>query len=59
MAEWFYEAGIGETRAALVADDRILEAWIERDGEGPRVGAVLGARLVEPGRVVLDAPGDP
>lgn len=59
MAEWLYEAGIGETRAALVADDRILEAWIERDGEGPRVGAVLGARLVEPGRIVLDAPGDP
>lgn len=59
MAEWLYEAGIGEARAALVDNDRILEAWIERDGEGPRVGAVVAARLAEPGRVVLDAPGEP
>lgn len=59
MAEWLYEAGIGEARAALVEDGRIVEARIERDGEGPRIGAVLGARLVEPGRVALDAPGEP
>ena len=59
MAEWLYDAGIGETRAALVEDGRIVEARIERASNGPRVGAVLGARLVEPGRVVLDAPGEP
>ena len=59
MAEWLYEAGIGEARAALVADGRIVEAHIERDSEGPRVGAVLGARLAEPGKAVLDAPGEP
>ena len=59
MAEWLYDAGIGETRAALVADARIVEAHIERDGDGPRLGAVLGARLVEPGKLMLDAPGEP
>lgn len=62
MAEWLYEAGIGECRAALVEGDRIVEARIEREGEGPRVGAVVGARLVEAGKgalVALDLPGDP
>jgi hypothetical protein len=59
LAEWLYEAGIGEARAALVADGRIVEARIERESEGPRVGAILGARLVEPGKVVLDLPGEP
>lgn len=59
MAEWLYEAGIGEARAALIDAGRIVEARIEREDEGPRVGAVLGARLVEPGRVKLDLPGDP
>lgn len=59
MAEWLYEAGIGEARAALVENGRIVAARIEREGEGPRVGAVLAARLVEAGRVELDAPGRP
>lgn len=62
MAEWLYEAGIGECRAALVEDGRIVEARIEREGEGPRVGAVLAARLVEAGKgalVALDVPGEP
>ena len=46
MAEWLYEAGIGENRAALVAGDRILEMAIERDDEpGPRLGAILRGRL--------------
>ena len=46
MAEWLYEAGIGENRAALVEGGRILEMAIERDDEpGPRVGAILPARL--------------
>lgn len=65
MAEWLYEAGIGETRAALVEDGEIIEARIERDGEGPRVGAIVGAKLLEAGRggkgalVALDWPGGP
>jgi ribonuclease G len=58
LAEWLYEAGIGEARAALVEagigearaalveDGRIAEARIERPG-GLRVGTVFEARLVE------------
>lgn len=46
MAEWLYEAGIGENRAALVEGGRILEIRIERDEDvGPRAGAVVRARL--------------
>jgi len=62
LAEWLYEAGIGEARAALVDGDDILEARIEREGAGPRVGAVVAARLVEAGKsplVTLDWPGAP
>ena len=65
MAEWLYEAGVGEARAALVEDGEIIEARIEREGEGPRLGAVVGAKLVEAGRggkgalVALDWPGEP
>ncbi|MGQ3102128.1 MAG: ribonuclease [Sphingopyxis solisilvae] len=62
MAEWLYEAGIGEARAALVDGDTMLEARIEREGEGPRVGAIVAARLVEAGKspkVALDWPGAP
>jgi hypothetical protein len=47
LPEWLYEDGIGETRAALVEDGAIAEARIELDRPGPRVGAVLAARLVE------------
>ncbi|MEG3152251.1 ribonuclease [Sphingomonas sp. ZT3P38] len=63
MAEWLYEAGIGEARAALV-DDGIVEARIEVDDGAPRVGAILPARLVEitvrgrEGRVALDGGGE-
>lgn len=46
MPEWLYEPGVGEARAALVADGRIVEARIERPGGLP-VGTVLPARLVE------------
>jgi Ribonuclease G/E len=46
LAEWLYDAGIGEARAALVEGGQILELAIERDGQpGPRPGAVLRARL--------------
>lgn len=47
MAEWLYEAGIGEARAALVSRGRIWKARIEVEGTGPREGAILRARLTE------------
>lgn len=45
MAEWLYEAGIGEHRAALVDDGQIVEVRIERDDGGPRWGSRHCARL--------------
>lgn len=53
MAEWLYEAGIGEARAALVDGGTIVAARIEPDDAGPRLGTVARARLTEitrPGR---------
>lgn len=47
MAEWLYEPGIGEARAALVSRGEIWKARIEVDDGRPRVGAVLHARLAE------------
>lgn len=46
MAEWLYEDGIGEARAALVEGDRILAARIELT-DTLRVGTVARARLIE------------
>ena len=46
MAEWLFEAGIGEDRAALVDDGDIVEMQIDRHDGGPRLGAVLPAKLV-------------
>ena len=46
MAEWLYEEGIGEVRAALVERGQILEAHIEREGRQVRAGAVAQGRLV-------------
>jgi hypothetical protein len=43
LAEWLYEAGIGENRAILVEEDRIIEARI--DWPGLRAGTVADARL--------------
>jgi hypothetical protein len=43
LAEWLYEEGIGENRAILVEDGRILEAEIELPGL--RAGTVLEAHL--------------
>ncbi len=56
---WLYEAGIGEARAALVENDRIIEAAIELDTDALKVGLIARARLVEllpgrRGRVTLD-----
>ena len=48
MPEWLVESGIGETRAALVEGDRIIEARIELDGTIP-AGTILRARLVDVG----------
>ncbi|WP_375401887.1 ribonuclease [uncultured Sphingomonas sp.] len=59
MAEWLYEAGIGENRAALVEGGIIVETAIELLGT-LRLGTVARARLLEarPGRVLLDDRGE-
>lgn len=63
LAEWLYEAGIGEARAALVGGGTILKARIALEGM-LAVGTVAEARLVEAlgggqGRVtLLDGSGD-
>jgi len=44
LAEWLYEEGIGENRAALVEGGRLLEAVIELPGR-LRLGTVMQARL--------------
>jgi hypothetical protein len=55
LAEWLYEAGIGEARAALVEDGTIVKARIELDGL--RAGTVVKGRLRADNRVEL-ADGD-
>jgi ribonuclease G len=49
LPEWLIEHGIGETRAALVDDDRIIEARIMREGVVP-AGTILQAQLKSVGR---------
>jgi hypothetical protein len=44
LAEWLYEAGIGENRAILVEDGAITEAAVELP-DALRVGAVVPGRL--------------
>jgi len=46
MAEWIHERGIGEERAALVEDGRIIEAHIVPDEIGLRAGSVVAGRLI-------------
>ncbi|WP_028965029.1 ribonuclease [Sphingomonas phyllosphaerae] len=53
MAEWLYEDGIGEARAALIAGDRILAARVELP-DTLRVGTVARARLTEKLVATLD-----
>jgi len=48
LPEWLIEKGIGETRAALVADGEIVEARVELDGTIP-AGTILQARLTDIG----------
>ena len=53
MPEWIYEAGIGEARAALVENGRIIEARIAPEESGPRHGTICSGQLIEitrPGR---------
>lgn len=45
MAEWLYEEGIGEARAALIEHGKLVEAQIERESGGARAGAVAQGRL--------------
>ena len=51
MAEWLYEAGIGEVRTALIEDGTIVKARIEL--EGLRAGSVAEGRLRADRRVEL------
>lgn len=53
MAEWLYEDGIGEARAALVDGDRILAVRIELP-DTLRVGTIAPARLIERQVATLD-----
>lgn len=55
MPEWLIERGIGETRAVLVEDRRIVEARILREGIVP-AGTVLRAQLKTVGRNAVASP---
>lgn len=46
MAEWLYEEGIGECRAALVHKGEILEACVEREDKRALAGAIASGRLI-------------
>lgn len=46
MAEWLYEEGIGEARAALIEHGKLVEALIERQSDAARAGSVMQARLI-------------
>ena len=46
MAEWLYEEGIGECRAALIERGAIVEAQIEREGSHVLAGAFAPGKLV-------------
>jgi hypothetical protein len=48
LPEWLVERGIGETRAALVEDGKIIEARIDIDGAVP-AGTILTSRLASAG----------
>lgn len=59
MAEWLYEAGIGENRALLIENGEIAEAFIELPCT-LRAGSVVAARLVSiliPGRRAIAIAG--
>jgi ribonuclease G len=58
LPEWVIEPGIGETRAALIEHDEIIEARVRRDGVTP-AGTILEAKLVAIApRVTVEAGGE-
>ena len=58
MPEWIIEAGIAETRAALIDGDEIVEARVRREGVTP-AGTILEAKLVAVApRVTVEAGGE-
>ncbi|HVH38370.1 MAG TPA: ribonuclease [Sphingomicrobium sp.] len=58
MPEWIIEEGIGETRAALVDNDEIVEARVRREGVTP-AGTILEAKLVSVApRVTVEGGGE-
>ena len=58
MPEWVIEEGIGETRAALIENDEIIETRVRREGTTP-AGTVLEAKLVAVApRVTVEGPFD-
>jgi ribonuclease G len=58
LPEWLIEEGIGETRAALIENDEIIEARVRREGVMP-AGTILEARLVAVApRVTVEAGGE-
>ena len=58
MPEWLIERGIGETRAALIEGDEIVEARVRREGITP-AGTVLAAKLVAVApRATVEAGGE-
>ena len=56
MPEWLIERGIGETRAALVEQGRIVEARVMLEGVVP-AGTILDARLKSVGRNAVAVAG--
>ena len=58
MPEWIIEAGIGETRAALVDNKEIVEARVRRD-HVTSAGTILEAKLIAIApRVTVEAAGE-
>ena len=57
MPEWLIERGIGEDRAVLIEQGRIVEARIFREGL-VRAGTVLAARLKSTGRNAIARAGE-
>lgn len=58
MPEWIIEAGIGETRAALIEQGEIVEARVRRESITP-AGTILEAKLVAIApRVTVEAAGE-
>jgi hypothetical protein len=46
MAEWLFEDGIGERRAALIESGHIIAMRIERDDDGIAAGSIASAQLL-------------